>query len=63
MCSHQVAVFSTIHLTPALTAWAIPFSTSPAALLAADVITLLTAQAGSVKGLQGMGHPSFGKVV
>jgi hypothetical protein len=59
-----VAVFSTIHRMPALMACAIPPSTSPAALVVTDWITFpATRQAGSIKVLQGMAHPSFGKVV
>ena len=63
MRSHQVAVLATIHLTPSLTAWAIPLSTSPATLLVADLMRLPATQAGSVSGLQGMTHLSLGKAV
>ncbi len=61
--SHQVAVLVTIHVTPSVTAWAIPLSTSPAALLAADLMRLPATQAGSVSGSQGMTHLWFGKAV
>ena len=60
--THQVAVLTTIHRTPASIAWAIPLSTSPAAL-APDLITLPAAQAGLVNGLQCMGYPWFAKAV
>jgi hypothetical protein len=62
--SHHVAVFSTIHRTPAVIACAIPPSTSPAALVVTDRIAFpATRQAGSIKVLQGMAHLSVGKVV
>ena len=64
MRSHQVAVFSTIHRTPALIACAMLLSTSPAALAVTEWTALpTTRQAGSVKVLQCMAHPSFGNAV
>ncbi len=64
ICTHHVAVFSTIQRMPPVIACAMPLRMSLVAPATADFTTLLTTkQAGSTRVLQGMGYLSSGKVV